>query len=125
MPDMTTYNFYGEHFKRDYINSYNIAGHKFKVLVAHYDSWFSLRGWWEQGVKFNAGYGTHGIITVGMTEWPILDSLLEKIGVKGKLTDVGKKLLNFISDGSADALADAITLLLSGLDIDAAIFTEV
>jgi len=125
MPDMTTYNFYGEHFKKDYIHSYNIAGHRFKVLVAHYDSWFSLGGWWEQEVKFNAGYGTHGVITVGMTEWPILDSLLEKIGVKGKLTSAGKKLLNFISDGSTDALADAITFLLSGLDIDAAIFTEV
>jgi len=60
-----------------------------------------------------------------MTEWPILDSLLEKIGVKGKLTDAGKKLLDFVTDGSTDALADTISLLLSGLDIDAAIFSEV
>jgi hypothetical protein len=57
---------------------YNIAGYRFKVLIAHYDSWVSLYGWWEQEVKFNAGYGRHGIVTVGMTEWPILDSLLEK-----------------------------------------------
>ncbi len=125
MPDMATYNFYGEHFKRDYIHSYEVAGHRFKMLVAHYDSWFSLGGWWEQEVKFNAGYGRHGIITVGVTEWPILDSLLEKIGVKGKLTKAGKRLLDFITDGSGDALANAISWLLSGLNIDAAIFTEV
>ncbi|WP_456443400.1 hypothetical protein [Thermococcus sp.] len=125
MPDMTTYNFYGEHFKRDYIHSYEVAGHSFKVLVAHYDSWLSFGGWWEQEVKFNAGYGRHGIITVGMTEWPILDSLLERIGVKGKLTKAGKRLLDFVSNGSGDALADTIDLLLSGLNIDAAIFTEV
>ncbi|WP_297521701.1 hypothetical protein [Thermococcus sp.] len=125
MPNMTTYNFYGEHFKRDYIHSYEVAGHSFKVLVAHYDSWLNFGGWWEQEVKFNAGYGRHGIITVGMTEWPILDSLLERIGVKGKLTKAGKRLLDFVSDGSGDALADTIGLLLSGLNIDAAIFTEV
>jgi len=125
MPDMTTYSFYGDHFKKDYIHSYGVAGRRFKVLVAHYDSWLSLGGWWEQKVKFNAGYGHHGIISVGMTEWPILDSLLEKIGVKGKLTNAGKKLLDFVYDGSTDALADALSLLLSGLDIDAAMFDEV
>ncbi|MCD6523416.1 MAG: hypothetical protein J7K48_00210 [Thermococcus sp.] len=125
MPDMTTYKFHGEHFKRDSINSYDVAGYRFKVLIARYDSWLSLGGWWEQDVKFDAGYGMHGIITVGMTEWPIVDTLLEKIGVKGKLTNAGKKLLKFVADGSTDALVDTIGLLLSELDIDAAVFTEV
>lgn len=94
-------------------------------MVAHYDSWVSLGGRWRLGVKFDAGYGIHGVVTLGMTEWPILDTILENLGVKGRLTKGGKKLLGFITDGSPDALADAISLLLGGLNIDAAIFKEV
>ncbi|WP_198300047.1 4Fe-4S dicluster domain-containing protein [Thermococcus sp. P6] len=37
-------------------------------------------------MKFDAGYGIHGVVTLGMTEWPILDTILENLGVKGRLT---------------------------------------
>ena len=76
-------------------------------------------------VKFDAGYGTHGIITLGMTEWPLLDTILEELGIKGRLTNKGKKLLEFVTKGSTSALVDIIGLLLSGYNVDVAIFKEV
>ena len=121
MPDMTTYNFYGEHFKKDYIHTHTIAGRTFKVLTAEYSSWFSLGGWWEQEVRFDAGYGKHGILVIGYTSWPWLGNFLGTIGVGA----AGKALLQFIFEGSTDALATIITSLLSGVNVDAAIFTEV
>jgi len=121
MPDMTTYSFYGEHFRRNSVNTHDIAGHRFKVVTAEYSSWFSFGGWWEQEVKFDAGYGNHGILVVGYTNWPWLGNFLGAIGTGA----AGKALLKFIFEGSADALGTVITALLSGVDVDGAIFTEV
>ncbi|WP_456443663.1 hypothetical protein [Thermococcus sp.] len=123
MPDMTTYEegFQGDHFKRDYIRTHTVDGHTFKVLTAEYSSWFSFGGWWEQEVKFDAGYGTHGILVIGYNNWPWLGNFLGAIGAGA----AGKALLKFIFEGSADALGTVITALLSGVDVDGAIFTEV
>ncbi|QDA31381.1 hypothetical protein FH039_06885 [Thermococcus indicus] len=125
MPDMTTYSFNGHNFKLYSMKSFGVGNYRYKVVVANYDSWVSLGGWWTMGVKFDAGYGTHGIITLGMTEWPILDTILEKLGIKGRLTNKGKKLLEFVTKGSTSALVDIIGLLLSGYNVDVAIFKEV
>ncbi|WP_297463979.1 hypothetical protein [Thermococcus sp.] len=125
MPDMTTGSFHGHKFKLDSINTHSVLGHRFKVVVAEYSEWISIGGWWTLGVKFNAGYGKHGIITIGFTSWPWFSEFLGAIGVTGAIREGGKQLLKFISTGSSDALSSAIALLLSGANIDALIFEEV
>jgi len=126
-PDMTTYEdgFHGRHFKRDYIHTYTVDGHTFKVLTAEYSSWFSFGGWWEQKVKFDAGYGAHGIVTIGYTNWPWIQNFLAVLGVGKVASWAGKKLLQFVVEGSVDSLADAVGYLLTGADVDAAVFWEV
>ncbi len=124
MPDMTTYNFYGEHFKRDSISTHEVAGHRFKILTAGYSSWFSFGGWWEQEVKFDAGYGRHGILVIGYNNWPWFKNFLAAIGVGKVASEAGKKLLRFITEGSVEGLASVIGALLTGVDIDMALFTE-
>ncbi|WP_099209707.1 hypothetical protein [Thermococcus henrietii] len=125
-PDMTTYTngFKGKHFKRDYIHTYTVNGHTFKVLTAEYSSWFSFGGWWEQKVKFDAGYGTHGILVMGYTNWPWLQNFLGAIGVGKAANWAGKKILQFVTEGSTEGLASAIGYLLSGVTIDVALFME-
>ncbi|WP_175059502.1 hypothetical protein [Thermococcus sp. 2319x1] len=125
MPDMTTGSFYGFKFKLDSINTHSVLGHRFKIVVAEYSEWASIGGWWTLDVKFNAGYGRHGIVTIGFTSWPWFSEFLGAIGVTGAIKEGGKQLLKFISTGSANALSSAIALLLSGVNIDALIFEEV
>ncbi|ASJ12660.1 hypothetical protein [Thermococcus thioreducens] len=125
MPDMTTGSFYGYKFKLDSINTHSVLGHRFKIVVAEYSEWISIGGWWTLDVKFNAGYGRHGIVTIGFTSWPWFSEFLGAIGVTGAIKEGGKQLLKFISTGSANALSSAIALLLSGANIDALIFEEV
>ncbi|WP_010479200.1 hypothetical protein [Thermococcus zilligii] len=124
MPDMTTYNFYGERFKLNSISTHEVAGYRFKVLTAEYSSWFSFGGWWEQEVKFDAGYGTHGMLVIGYNSWPWLANFLAAIGVGKVASEAGKKLLQFIVEGSAEGLASVIGALLTGVSIDVALFTE-
>ena len=132
LPDMTLYKdtFYGNHFKLKSIETHKIPGTniRFKTIETSYSAWFSFGGWWGIDLKFDAGYGTHGIVTFGMSN---LDNFI--IGFLSKLSKVGDgkwadKLIDFVSKGSLSSLADAlsvITAFASGINVDAVYFTEV
>lgn len=125
MPDMTTGEFSGNKFKLNSINTYSVLGKRFKVVVAEYTEWLSFGGWWDLHIKFNAGYGKHGIITFGSTEWPLLKDILDDLGVSYGASQVAKKITKFVVGGSTDSLGAIVGLLVSGINIDAAIFEEV
>ncbi|WP_145955312.1 hypothetical protein [Thermococcus henrietii] len=129
LPDMTLYKntFYGNHFKLKSIETHRIPGTsiRFKTIETSYSAWFSFGGWWGIDLKFDAGYGRHGIVTFGMSNLDnFIATFLGKLGA-GKWAD---KLINFVSKGSLSSLADAlsvITVFASGINVDAVYFTEV
>ena len=129
LPDMTLYrdSFYGNHFKLKSIETHRIPGTniRFKTIETSYSAWFSFGGWWGIDLKFDAGYGRHGIVTFGMSNLDnFIVTFLGKLGA-GKWVD---KLIDFVSRGSLSSLADAlsvITVFASGINVDAVYFTEV
>ncbi|WP_457751921.1 hypothetical protein [Thermococcus sp.] len=129
LPDMTLYknSFYGNNFKLKSIETHRIPGTniRFKTIETSYSAWFSFGGWWGIDLKFDAGYGRHGIVTLGMNNLDkFIVAFLGKLGA-GKWAD---KLIDFVSKGSLSSLADAlsvVTLFASGINVDAVYFTEV
>ncbi len=51
-------------------------------------------------------------------------NFLAAMGVGKVASEAGKKLLQFITEGSVEGLASVIGALLTGVDIDMALFTE-
>ncbi|NJE61853.1 hypothetical protein [Thermococcus sp. 21S7] len=129
LPDMTIYKdtFGGKNFKLKSIKSHRVPGTgiRFKTIETSYSSWLSAGGWWEIGLKFDAGYGRHGIVTFGMSNLDnFIIAFLGKLGA-GKWAD---KIIDFVSKGSLSSLADALSAIMlfaSGINIDAVYFTEV
>lgn len=129
LPDMTVYEntFYGENFKLKSVETHRIpgVGLRFKTIETSYSSWISSGGWWTIDLKFDAGYGRHGIVTFGMSNLDnFILAFLGKLGA-GKWAD---KLVDFVSKGSLSSLADALSAILifaSGIKVDAVYFTEV
>lgn len=129
LPDMTVYEntFYGENFKLKSVETHRIpgVGLRFKTIETSYSSWISSGGWWTIDLKFDAGYGRHGIVTFGMSNLDnFILAFLGKLGA-GKWAD---KLVDFVSKGSLSSLADALSAILifaSGINVDAVYFTEV